>query len=138
MKVRDPTGWMWGEALEMLERADRIQRQFCQLGAQRGGAPVWEPPVDIFETEQQIIVLAALPGVSADQLSIALDGAALVVRGQRAMPDLGHSARIHRVELPYGRFERRIELPARQLRLGQPSLRDGCLVLVLQKGGTSV
>lgn len=138
MKVRDPNGWMWGEALELLERADRMHRQFCQLGAQRISCPLWEPPVDVFETEHQFILLAALPGVSPDQLSVALDGTQLLVRGQRAMPDLGHSARIHRVEIPYGRFERRIELPARQLRLGQRSLRDGCLLLVLHKGGTPV
>jgi HSP20 family protein len=133
MKVRDPTTWMWGEALELMERADRLHRQFFQLGAQRSAHPSWEPPVDIFETEQQFVIVVALPGVSADQLLISLDGQALVVRGQRALPDLGHSALIHRIELPYGRFERRIELPAQQLKLGQRTLRDGCLMMVLDK-----
>lgn len=133
MKVRDPTGWMWGEALELLERADRMQRQFFQLGAHRRECPVWEPPIDIFETEQQVIVLVALPGVASEQLLIALEGSVLTVRGQRGMPDLGQTAIIHRIELPYGRFERRIELPTRHLQVGQRVLRDGCLVMFLDK-----
>lgn len=133
MKLRDPTVWMWSEALDVLERADRMQRQFFQLGAQCPGGPVWEPPVDIFETAQQFVILAALPGVSAAQLSIVLDGAVLTVRGQRAMPDIGQGARIRSVEIPYGRFERRIELPGPGLRVHERSLADGCLTLVLDK-----
>lgn len=137
MKLRDPTVWMWSEALDVLERADRLQRQFFRLGAQCPSGPVWEPPVDIFETAQQFVVLAALPGVSAAQLSIVLDGGVLTVRGQRAMPDIGNSARIRSVEIPYGRFERRIELPANGLRVHERSLTDGCLTLVLHKTGES-
>jgi HSP20 family molecular chaperone IbpA len=133
MKVRDPTLWMWGEALEMLERADRLHRQFFQLGAAREVSPTWEPPVDIFESDARFVVVVALPGVTADQLSIEIETGALVVRGQRRLPSLGHSCRIHRLELPYGRFERRIELPPRQLQLGERSLADGCLTLSLIK-----
>jgi HSP20 family protein len=134
MKVRDPTFWMWGEALEMLERADRLQRQFFQLGATRA-SPTWEPPVDIFETERQLILVMALPGVTADQLEIELDGLAIVVRGLRRLPSVCQDCRIHRLELPYGRFERRIELPPGQLQLGERSLADGCLTLALNRLG---
>jgi HSP20 family protein len=133
MKVRDPTLWMWGEALEMLERADRLHRQFFQLGAPRQASPTWEPPIDIFETDERFVVVVALPGVTADQLSIEIETGALVVRGQRRLPTLGHSCRIHRLELPYGRFERRIELPPCQLQLGERSVADGCLTLALTK-----
>lgn len=135
MKIRDPTRWMWSEALDMIERADRMQRQFFQLGEQCPGGPVWEPPVDIFETAHEFIVFAALPGVSPAQLSVVLDGRVLTVRGQRPMPDPGHSALIRSVEIPYGRFERRIELPAPGLRIGERSLADGCLTLTLDKTG---
>lgn len=133
MKVRDPTLWMWGEALEMLERADRMHRQFFQLRTARQASPTWEPPVDVFETERQFIVMVALPGVASDQLTIDIDGGALVVRGQRRLPPLGPTARIQRLELPYGHFERRIELPGGQLQLGERSLQDGCLTLALTK-----
>lgn len=133
MKLHDPAGWIWSDALELLERADRIHRQFFQLRAQCRGGPVWEPPVDIYETGQELVVLAALPGVRPDQLYIGLEGTALVVRGQRALPDLGLEAEVRRIEIPYGCFERRIELPARPVKLGQRTLSDGCLTLVLHK-----
>jgi HSP20 family molecular chaperone IbpA len=123
---------MWGEALDMLERADRLQRQFCQL---HGGSesPVWEPPIDIFETERKFVIVVALPGVALGQLEIQVDGPALVVRGQRRQPAAAATGRIHRMELPYGRFERRIELPGRMLQLGERQLADGCLTLTLDK-----
>jgi HSP20 family molecular chaperone IbpA len=133
MKVRDPTLWMWGEALEMLERADRLQRQFFLLGNAGQARPSWEPPLDIFETEGQIVVVVALPGVAPDQVEIEIDDSAIVVRGQRRLPPFCASCAIHRLELPYGRFERRIELPEGQLQLGERSLRDGCLTLALTK-----
>lgn len=135
MKSRDPTVWMWSEALALLERADSMQRQFFQLGAHRNACPTWEPPADIFETEQQFVIVVALPGVSADQLVISQDESAITVRGQRALPLSGNNAHIHRVEIPYGRFERRFELPMRQLSVGQRALLDGCLVLTLDKPG---
>lgn len=132
MKLRDPTLWMWGEALDMLDRADRLHRQFFHPGAARHPSPRWEPPVDIFETAEELVIVVALPGVTEDQLEIEIEDAAIVVRGQRRLPAIacGH---IHRLELPYGRFERRIELPPGQLRLGGHSLEAGCLTLGLTK-----
>ncbi len=133
--MRSPTVCMWTEALEQLDQADRMQRQCFQLGARGDAGPTWEPPVDVFETEEQFIVVAALPGVEAAQLFVGLDGAVVSVHGRRPMPALCPSTHIHRVEIPYGRFERRIELPTGRLRLAQRQLRDGCLLLVLDKAG---
>jgi HSP20 family protein len=133
MRVRDPTVWMWGEALDMLERADRLQRQFCQLHGSDQPSPVWEPPIDMFETERQYVIVVALPGVTAGQLDIQVDDAVLIVRGQRRQPAAAAAGHIHRMELPYGRFERRIELPGRMLQLGERHLADGCLTLTLDK-----
>ncbi|GAB3428327.1 Hsp20/alpha crystallin family protein [Massilia solisilvae] len=133
MQVRDPTVWMWGEALEMIERADRLHRRFFQLGAAGQSRPTWEPPVDVFETARQFIIVVALPGVAAEQLQIDIDGHAILVRGQRRQPPAAAAGLIHRLELPYGHFERRIELPGRMLRLGARVLADGCLTLTLDK-----
>lgn len=133
MRLRDPTMWMWGDALERLENAERLHRQFFQLGCHGHACPSWEPPVDIFETAQQLTVFVALPGVNAEQLVVSLDGATVFVRGTLSMPDTGANAKILRLEIPYGRFERRIELPAQQYELGQRLLHNGCLVLVLSK-----
>ena len=135
MRVRESFVWTWSEALDLIEHADKLQRQCFRLGGPHKALPTWEPPVDVFETDAQFIVVAALPGVEAAHLFVGLDGAVVSVHGRRPMPELCPSAHIHRVEIPYGRFERRIELPAGHLRLGQRQLRDGCLLLVLDKRG---
>jgi HSP20 family molecular chaperone IbpA len=128
---------MWGESLAALERADRLQSQFCQL-AQTGAAyPSWEPPADVVETATQVAVMIALPGVDAEHVSIELDGAAVIVRATRGLSPQWRQGHIHCLELPYGKFERRVELPLRPLALGQCTHRDGCVLLVFDKPGGS-
>jgi HSP20 family molecular chaperone IbpA len=51
----------------------------------------------------------------------------------RRFPALAPEALIHRVEIPHGRFERRIRLPATRLKLRRSELASGCLTLVLSK-----
>ena len=64
MTGRNLDAWMWAEACEALARAERLQRQFFRPG-ERGARAVWEPPVDIFEHERDLWIVAALPGVDA-------------------------------------------------------------------------
>lgn len=135
MKWRDPRVSMWDEALQLLERADRLHRQFFQPEHRPSQCPTWAPPVDIFETEWELVMIVALPGVAAEHLSISMDGAAVVIRGQRTIPALRETTVIRRLEIPYGQFERRIELPAAQFQAGQRLLKDGCLYLTLNKLG---
>lgn len=135
MKGRDPTVSMWDEALSLLERADRLHRQFFQLEHHRNRSPTWQPPVDILETEHELVIIVALPGVSAEQLAISIEGNVLIIRGQRALPLTRESAAIRRLEIPYGQFERSIEFSSVQFQLGDRSLKDGCLILTLKKLG---
>jgi HSP20 family molecular chaperone IbpA len=129
--MRDTTIWMWGETLRLLERADRLHRQFFQPGPCQGESPTWEPPVDIFETAQQLLIMAALPGVASEQLEIVIEGATLTIRGQRSMPDAFRDAQVRRLEIPFGRFERNIELPAVGYQVDELVFRDGCLALAM-------
>ena len=85
MRSGDPRSWMWAEALDLLQSAERPQRQFFQLGAAQG-APTWEPPADLYETGNELWILVALPGVTTDQLEVVIDGATMVVRGERPLP----------------------------------------------------
>ena len=76
---------MWAEALELLQNAERLQRQFFRVGALHG-APCWEPPVDLYEGENELRLLVALPGVTAQQLEVVLAPGVIVVRGERSLP----------------------------------------------------
>ena len=51
MANEDPRQWMWGEALDMLARAERLHRQLFQPASTSARRPSWEPPVDVLETD---------------------------------------------------------------------------------------
>src|SRR5688500_14327363 len=133
MAADDPRSWMWAEACAMIERADRLHREFFRPGSEAAQVANWEPPLDVFETEGELWILAALPGVELADLDISVDGDVLFIAGQRRLPAPARGAVIHRLEIPHGRFERRIRLPAARLALSRSELVSGCLVLNLTK-----
>jgi HSP20 family protein len=130
---RDPTGWMWAQALDMLDEAERLHRRFFHLAASTHAAPVWQPPADVFEDEREIVVVVAMPGVPAGGVEVMHEAGALVVRGVRPVPLAGSRHAVRQLEIPYGAFERRIPLPAGRFEAAAPELVQGCLVLRLTK-----
>ncbi|WOJ90688.1 Hsp20/alpha crystallin family protein [Methylocapsa polymorpha] len=133
---RDITlNWMWSEACETLVRAERLHRAFFRPVRRASRLPAWEPPVDILETEREVLVLVALPGVSADRVEATIEGAELVFAGVRVLPAELETAVIHRMELPQGSFERRVRLPPGTYSAIRRSVVDGCLLITLQKAG---
>jgi HSP20 family molecular chaperone IbpA len=126
------TGWMWSEAVEMLARAERMHRELFRPAPGRP-VPTWEPPVDVLETDGEVLVLVALPGVDLEQVEIVIEGAYLVVAGVRTLPAELATAVIHRLELPQGRFERRVRLPAGHYGVVRRAAVQGCVLITLQK-----
>jgi HSP20 family molecular chaperone IbpA len=124
---------MWARACEMLDRAERLQRQFFQPSVAAGQRAAWEPPIDLFETEEALWVVVALPGVDPQAVELVLDGGDLMVVGVRALPAELRGAVIRRMEIPAGRFQRRIPLPPGRFQLLQRSFSHGCLVVGLQR-----
>src|SRR6185295_14701317 len=102
---------MWGEALSLLEQADRLHRQFFRVAGAES-AHTWEPPVDVVESAERLDVHIALPGVTSESITIALEPDAVVVSALRPVPCRETGSQIHRLEIPYGRFERRLALTA--------------------------
>ena len=129
----DPTALLWARACDLLEQADRMHRKFFRLtGAQ---PQAWEPPVDVFEDESDVVIVVAMPGVAADRVQVVTEPGALRVRGERPLP-LGSASRalVHQLEIPYGYFERRIALPQGAWQSISHELANGCLVFRLRKG----
>jgi HSP20 family molecular chaperone IbpA len=134
--------WMWSEACEMLARAERMHRELFrplvpQTGSQVLGRLAWEPPVDILETDSDVLVFVALPGVDIDSAQAVIEDGDLVIAGTRVLPAELAKATIYRLELPQGRFYRRLRLPAGRYKDVRRSAADGCLVVTLQKAGAS-
>jgi HSP20 family protein len=130
MPKRQLEALMWTQACEAMDRAERLHRQFFHRGH---GTPCWEAPIDIFETDEALTILIALPGVHLDDVRVTLSAGVLIVTGQRSLPAEVGNARIHRLEIPHGHFERRIELPPARFEVSGRHLANGCLMLQLRK-----
>jgi HSP20 family protein len=133
MAAIDPGTLMWARACELIDHAERLHRQFFRPTA----APVrdlcWEPPVDIIETDSEFLIGVALPGVDSSAVKVTVDSDTVMVTGFRRANTFPRGSRVHRLEIPYGRFERRITFPASSLDLGQAEFADGCLMLKFSK-----
>ena len=133
MAAVDPGTLMWTTACAMIDRAERLHRQFFQPAA----APVrelsWEPPINITETDTEILITVALPGVDRDDVKVTVDADGVSVVGFRRPSAIPRGSLVHRLEIPYGRFQRQISFPATRLELGQSELADGCLTLKFSK-----
>ena len=129
----DPRRRGWIEACALLERAERMRRQFFEPSMSSAGTVSWEPPVDVLETEQEIWIIVALPGVEPQALALHIEGDTVVITGRRSLPAAARGAVIRRLEIPHGRFERRIRLISSGLELDRRELANGCLTLTLKK-----
>ncbi len=135
MKTSDPRSWMWSEALEMLAQAERIQRQLFHPHA-GSDAQCWEPPADVMETADEVIVITAMPGVDPASITTAIDHGSLEIFGQRVLPHALRTAIIHRLELPQGCFKRRLRIPPGIYDKISRTSSDGCLIVTLHKQKT--
>jgi len=96
----------------------------------------WQPPVDVYETDTQLIVRVEIAGVDVGDLDIHLDRDSLVIAGARADPASQREEIrcVHHREIDCGRFERIVRLPARVARQDiRAHLKDGFLEITLGK-----
>jgi HSP20 family molecular chaperone IbpA len=133
MPSQNPSDWMWAQACELLEQAERMHRQFFRLTASERTRLVWEPPADVFEDEREVVIVVALPGVPPERIEVASEPGELIVRAERALAFAGSPRGVRQLEIPYGHFERRIALNGARLESGTREFIDGCLILRLQK-----
>ncbi len=128
----------------MLSQAERLHQQFFRPGQQAA----WEPPVDLIQSGAQLHLMVALPGVAPENVKLRLDGNGVLIEAMRPrgfnLPSLNwpalnspvlnsNAATIHTLEIPYGRFARRVILPPGTYELKEKFFRDGCLSLHLIK-----
>jgi HSP20 family protein len=125
--------WMWADACALLDEAERKHRQFFELLALPATPPVWEPPADIFADGSEVRVIVALPGARAEEIAVQLTPSGLQVETHVPPPSLGAPMSVVRLEIPYGRMRRRIDLPAGRYALIERRLDRGCLYLRLTR-----
>ena len=70
----------------------------------------WEPPVDVYETENEVIVFMEISGIAPEKIKLAAEPRQLTISGERICPIEAITC-IHQLEIEYGYFERSIHLP---------------------------
>jgi HSP20 family protein len=73
-------------------------------------APTWQPPVDVFEDADRILLVVDLPGIEEKELSLSIEKNVLTLRAERKAP-AGVQAAGFRNERPFGVFARAFTLP---------------------------
>ncbi len=132
MRSDDDSAWMLWDAADLAQTTRRLARGDFQIGQSRELLG-WEPPVDVHQRQDEFGVLVALPGVAPDCYQVSLEHSLLVVRAERSRSVSFNSGLILHLEIPYGRFERRIRLPDGEYRLVSMQLEHGCLRLQLSR-----
>jgi len=124
---------MWADACAILDEAERKHRQFFDLLSGPPARPVWEPPTDIFADGSEVQVIVALPGARAEEVVVQITPTGLHIETVVPPPSLGARMNVVRLEIPYGRMRRRIDIPPGQYALVERRLDRGCLFLRLTR-----
>ena len=69
------------------------------------------PAVDMYQTDDEIVVKAAIPGFKADDVQINITGEVLSIRGERRQENESREKAWHIREQRWGTFERSVMLP---------------------------
>jgi HSP20 family protein len=94
----------------------------------------WAPPVDIYETENDIVLKAELPGVDPKDVEVKVEDNTLYLKGERKFEKEVANENYHRVERSYGSFARSFSLPnSINTEKVKAEFKDGLLTLTLPK-----
>jgi len=123
--------------LPFQEEMNRMLNEFFRSGngEEAGwGLRMWTPSVDIYETDDALVLTAELPGVSKEDVSIEIHDNTLILRGERKHEAEVKDEHYHRRERAYGTFQRSFALPTMvDHEKVQATYRDGILELRLPK-----
>ena len=95
---------------------------------------MWAPLADMYETKDDLFVTFELPGVREKEVSVAITGDLLTVKGERKLEHDLKDEGCYRLERLYGKFERSVPLPIPvQSDKVKATYRDGVLEIRLPK-----
>jgi len=134
LKKREPMA----DLLFLQERMSRIfDETLLKYRAAEGSH--WYPPVDIYETEESIVLKAELPGVSPESVSVEASENTLMLKGERKLEKSLKEENYHRMERFYGSFHRSFTLPYAVDRNGiKASFKDGVLKITVPKAVAAI
>jgi HSP20 family protein len=94
----------------------------------------WAPPVDIYETEDAIVLKAELPGIDPKEVEVRVEDNTLYLKGERKFEKEVNEQNYHRIERSYGSFARSFSLPnSISAEKVKAEYKDGLLTLTMPK-----
>lgn len=137
-----PLGWR-GYPFRPLQRfADELERVFDEFGlgrrwstspAWRGtSAEIWEPDVEVFQKDNELIIRADLPGLKKDEISVDVTDGTVTIQGERRREREEEREGVYRSERTYGSFCRVVPLPEGAIvEEARANFRDGVLEITM-------
>jgi HSP20 family protein len=126
----------WDPLKDLMTMHDRINKMFNDSFDKQNapGYGDWMPPVDIYETEEEIIVVSELPGIEENDMDIQVSEGVLSLKGEKKYPIDRESDNYYRLERSYGKFQRSFAVPNTvDLNSIKANLKDGVLKITLKK-----
>jgi HSP20 family protein len=108
----------WDPFRDLVTLQDRMNRLFeesvrnVRPGDEALSSALWSPAVDIYETDEEVVVKAELPEVNQKDIDIQVENNTLTLRGERKFVKDVKRENFHRVERAYGAFSRSFTLPS--------------------------
>ncbi len=118
---------------------ERIRREFDRLledvfPATAEREQILAPPVDVYETDTEVVVKAEIPGVKKEDIEVTIKDNALHIKAERKEEREEKTENVHRVERFYGRIERIVPLPAEvKAEEAKAEYKDGVLEVRIPK-----
>jgi HSP20 family protein len=120
-----------------VSRTEQQVPQTTETAARAPSRPLFLPPADIYETRENIVVLAEMPGVAPDGIDITLERRVLTIRGRSGANEHAGYQRVY-TEYADGDYERAFTLSENIDRDRiEATLKNGVLHLVLPKAETA-
>jgi len=117
-----------------LRRRDDAFDDFFREFFTRGEMDVIEPAADVAESDGEVTVKMAIPGVDKDQIKISVENGVLDVHGETRKETEEKKKNYHRREIRYGAFRRAVALPtAVDVDKADAKLKDGVLTITMPK-----
>lgn len=130
------------QAMDPFRDVTDIQGQMNRLFDNLLGRPahmggmeqIWAPPLDMYETKDELVIAAELPGLNQKDIHLSITGDMLTIRGDRQPNQEVAQQNYYRGERWWGKFERTLPLPI-PVQAGQvkAAYRDGVLTVTLPK-----
>jgi len=123
---------------DLLTIQEQMNSLFGDISLQTQNSPPpsesFSPPVDIYETAGEVILLAEIPGMKEDEVELEITDNLLTLKGDRKLERGGPEDSIHFLERPHGSFVRTFTLPGTvQQDKAKATLKHGLLKVVLPK-----